>query len=87
MIRLRGTPAAARAAKALLYGRWDLFEGQYFESSPGHSFASPPPIPNWWCRYSAIDYGLDMLPLWIALAPMVLVWVYPGGLSIGADYL
>lgn len=68
-----------RSRKALLYGRWDLFEGQYFGefSAELHVCAPPDPIPDWWKRYLAIDYGLDMLAaLWIALAPDGTAWVY-----------
>lgn len=68
----------ARSKKALLYGRWDLFEGQYFEEfSPDIHICRPPDMPDWWRRYLAIDYGLDMLAaLWIALAPDGTAWVY-----------
>lgn len=67
-----------RSRKALLYGRWDLFEGQYFsEFSNEIHICSPPPIPHYWKRYLAIDYGLDMLAaLWIALSPDGTAWVY-----------
>ena len=67
-----------RSRKALLYGRWDLFEGQYFaEFSPDIHVCVPPAIPTWWKRYLSIDYGLDMLAaLWIALAPDGTTWVY-----------
>ena len=68
-----------RSRKALLYGRWDLFEGQYFGefSTELHVCVPPDPLPSWWKRYLAIDYGLDMLAaLWIALAPDGTAWVY-----------
>lgn len=67
-----------RSRKALLYGRWDLFEGQYFgEFSSDIHVAQPPDIPSWWRRYLAIDYGLDMLAaLWIALSNDGTAWVY-----------
>lgn len=68
-----------RSRKALLYGQWDLFEGQYFGefSTALHVCAPPTPIPSWWKRYLAIDYGLDMLAaLWIALEPNGTAWVY-----------
>ena len=68
-----------RSQKALLYGEWDLFEGQYFgEFSRELHVAEPPnPIPSHWKKYLAIDYGLDMLAaLWIALAPDGTAWVY-----------
>ena len=68
-----------RSRKALLYGEWDLFEGQYFGefSKDLHVCVPPDPIPPWWKRYLAIDYGLDMLAaLWIALEPNGTAWVY-----------
>ena len=68
-----------RSRKALLYGEWDLFEGQYFGefSKDLHVCPPPDPIPAWWKRYLAIDYGLDMLAaLWIALEPNGTAWVY-----------
>lgn len=67
-----------RSRKALLYGQWDLFEGQYFcEFSPELHVCPPPEFPSWWKRYLAIDYGLDMLAaLWIALSPDGTAWVY-----------
>ncbi len=69
----------SREQKALLYGEWDLFEGQYFceFSTELHVAPMPAHIPSWWKRYLAIDYGLDMLAaLWIALAPDGTAWVY-----------
>lgn len=69
----------SREQKALLYGEWDLFEGQYFCEFSTELHVAPPPacIPSWWKRYLAIDYGLDMLAaLWIALAPDGTAWVY-----------
>ncbi len=68
-----------RSRKALLYGDWNLFEGQYFgEFSPEiHVQAPPDPIPSHWRRYLSIDYGLDMLAaLWIALEDGGTAWVY-----------
>lgn len=68
-----------RSRKALLYGEWNLFEGQYFGefSVDIHVCAPPDPIPAHWRRYLAIDYGLDMLAaLWVALADDGTAWVY-----------
>lgn len=54
--------------KAMLYGDWDIFEGQYFKEFDRsihviESFI----IPKHWKRYIAMDYGLDMCAvLWIA---------------------
>lgn len=55
--------------KALLYGDWDIFEGQYFsEFSRDIHVVKPFEIPSGWRRYISIDYGLDMLAcLWTAL--------------------
>ncbi len=48
--------------KALLYGDWNIFEGQYFdEFDPEKHICKPFEIPKEWRRYRAIDYGLDML--------------------------
>lgn len=55
--------------KALLYGEWDIFAGQYFtEFSQAVHVVRPYPIPSEWDRYFVMDYGLDMLAgYWIAL--------------------
>lgn len=55
--------------KALLYGEWDLSEGQYFtEWNPDIHVIQPFPIPADWEIYRALDYGLDMLACyWIAM--------------------
>ncbi len=48
--------------RALLYGDWDLFEGQYFSDWDRASHVvSPFVIPAEWRRYFVMDYGLDML--------------------------
>ncbi len=48
--------------KALLYGVWDIFEGQFFgEFDRKIHVVKPFEIPNHWRRYMAMDYGLDML--------------------------
>lgn len=54
--------------KAMLYGDWDVFEGQYFgEFKRDIHVIEPFVIPQHWKRYIAMDYGLDMLAvLWIA---------------------
>ena len=54
--------------KALLYGSWDVFEGQYFpEWRTDLHVVEPFPVPDWWQVYRAIDYGLDQLAcLWCA---------------------
>lgn len=47
--------------RALLYGDWDIFEGQYFgEFDRSIHVCKPFVIPDYWNRYVAFDYGLDM---------------------------
>lgn len=55
--------------KAMLYGDWDVFDGQYFEEfNPDIHVVNYFEIPDGWKRYISIDYGLDMLAaLWIAV--------------------
>lgn len=64
--------------RALLYGDWNIFEGQYFpEFSEEIHVCDPFPIPDTWRRYRTIDYGLDRLAcLWIAIAPNGDIYVY-----------
>lgn len=48
--------------KALLYGDWDIFDGQYFtEWRKEIHVISPFVIPKHWKKYFTMDYGLDML--------------------------
>lgn len=48
--------------KALLYGDWDIFEGQYFTDwDRAVHVISPYKLPDEWRRYFVMDYGLDML--------------------------
>ena len=74
--RLEGLPDAQR--RALLYGDWNIFEGQYFsEFSEALHVTEPFSIPRDWRRYRTIDYGLDRLAcLWIAISPEEDVYVY-----------
>ncbi len=47
--------------KALLYGDWDIFDGQYFsEFRRDIHVIKPFEIPSHWTRYFTMDYGLDM---------------------------
>lgn len=47
---------------AWLYGRWDVFEGQFFpEFRPERHVVSASAIPAHLQTYAAFDYGLDML--------------------------
>ncbi len=67
-----------REKKALLYGDWNIFEGQYFtEFSRDKHVISPFEIPEGWRKYRTVDYGLDRLAcLWIAVSPDGHAYVY-----------
>ena len=67
-----------RERKALLFGDWDIFEGQYFtEFSYDRHVIEPFEIPGAWRRFRTIDYGLDRLAcLWIAISPDGRFFVY-----------
>lgn len=64
--------------RALLYGDWDVFEGQYFtEFRRELHVIDPFPIPAHWRRYRALDYGLDMLAcLWAAFDELGNAYIY-----------
>lgn len=55
--------------KAMLYGNWDIFDGQYFpEFNRSIHVIEPFEIPKDWRIYFTMDYGLDMLAgYWIAV--------------------
>jgi len=84
--RLKNLPDKER--KALLYGDWDIFEGQYFtEWDRKLHVVAPFPIPQGWRRYFTMDYGLDMLAgYWIAVdfygRAVVYREIYESGLII-----
>lgn len=65
--RLQNLPE--REKKALLYGDWDLFEGQYFSMwVRSVHVVKPFAVPGHWRRYFTMDYGRDMLAgLWVAV--------------------
>lgn len=47
---------------AWLFGKWDVFEGQFFtEFSTERHVIHPSDIPTSLCRFVALDYGFDML--------------------------
>lgn len=47
--------------RAMLYGDWDVFEGQYFPEFRRELHTCEPfPIPRHWRRYVVFDYGFDM---------------------------
>ena len=54
--------------KAMLFGDWDAFEGQYFpEFDRSVHVAQAFEIPETWVRFACLDYGLDMTAcLWLA---------------------
>lgn len=74
--RLEALPERER--KALLYGDWNIFDGQYFpEFSRELHVSKPFPIPKEWRRYRAFDYGLDRLACyWFAIDSARTVYVY-----------
>lgn len=74
--RLEGLSKTDR--DALLYGSWDLFEGQYFtEWDKDVHVIEPIDLPKWWRRYVVMDYGLDMFACyWIAVDTFNRAYVY-----------
>lgn len=64
--------------RAMLYGDWDAFEGQYFsEFNRNIHVIEPFVIPAHWRRYTTKDYGLDMLAnYWIAVDEQNRAYVY-----------
>lgn len=51
-----------RMKDAWLFGRWDVFEGQFFsEFDTAIHVITPFEIPFGWNRFVAFDYGFDML--------------------------
>lgn len=79
-----------RERKALLYGDWNIFEGQYFtEFQRDTHVIAPFEIPRSWRKFRTIDYGLDRLAcLWLAVSPEGDFYLYreycESGLSISA---
>lgn len=74
--RLEALPE--RDKKALLYGDWNIFDGQYFpEFDRNVHVCDPFEIPKEWRRYRAFDYGLDRLACyWIAVDSTRTAYVY-----------
>ncbi|MGN0628365.1 MAG: terminase large subunit domain-containing protein [Oscillospiraceae bacterium] len=64
--------------RALLYGDWDIFEGQFFtEWNREIHVCKPFSLPAEWRRYFVMDYGLDMLAgYWIAVDSGGRAYVY-----------
>lgn len=64
--------------RALLYGDWDIFDGQYFsEFRRDIHVIKPFAIPKHWRRYFTMDYGLDMFAgYFIAVDTLGRAYVY-----------
>lgn len=64
--------------KAMLYGDWDVYDGQFFpEFRRDIHVEEPFEIPNNWSRYIALDYGMDMFAvLFFAVDPQGDVYAY-----------
>ena len=74
--RLEALPEKEK--KALLYGDWNIFEGQYFtEFDHKKHVCEPFEIPEDWRKWRVFDYGLDRLAcLWIAMDSTRKIYVY-----------
>lgn len=74
--QLSQLPENIRAAHR--YGDWNGLSGNYFpEFSEGKHTCEAFPIPRWWRRYRALDYGLDMLACyWFAVDESGRAWCY-----------
>lgn len=74
--RLDNLPEKER--KALKYGDWDIFDGQFFnEFRRDIHVVEPFEIPKEWRIYRARDYGLDMLACyWIAVDNYMNAYVF-----------
>ena len=64
--------------QALLYGDWDIFDGQFFsEFNRNIHVCTPFEIPKDWRIYRTRDYGLDMLACyWIAMDYKMNIYIY-----------
>ncbi len=64
--------------QAMLYGNWDVFDGQFFrEFRRNIHVIEPFEIPNNWNRYIALDYGLDMFAvIFVAVDTKSIAYVY-----------
>lgn len=64
--------------KALLYGDWDIFDGQYFsEFRRDVHVCEPFEIPKDWRIFRTRDYGLDMCAtVWLAMDYHLNVYAY-----------
>lgn len=65
--------------KALLYGSWDVFEGQYFtEWDRDRHVIDPFEIPPDWRRFRSMDWGYNdpCCVLWYAVGPDSTLYIY-----------
>ena len=64
--------------QAMLYGNWDVFDGQFFrEFNRRIHVIEPFVIPETWDRYIAMDYGLDMFAvLFVAVDSKGKAYIY-----------
>jgi phage terminase large subunit len=64
--------------QAMLYGNWDIFDGQFFpEFDRKVHVIEPFEIPEHWNKYIALDYGLDMFAvLFIAVDTKGKAYIY-----------
>lgn len=64
--------------QAMLYGNWDVFDGQFFpEFNRKLHVIEPFEIPKHWNRYIALDYGLDMFAvLFVAIDTKGKAYIY-----------
>lgn len=64
--------------RAMLYGDWDAFEGQYFnEWNRDIHVIKPFEIPSNWRRFISLDYGMDMTAAyWWAVDTQGFCYVY-----------
>ena len=86
LTRLEGLPEQERKAKLL--GSWDAYEGQVFSefrilhlvSEPDNALhvIKPFPIPDWWPKILAIDWGYQAMTfaIWSAIAPSGRCYIY-----------
>lgn len=64
--------------EAWLFGRWDIFAGQFFTNfDPGVHVVEPKPILSHWHKSIALDYGMDCFAvLWFAVDEKGKVYCY-----------
>lgn len=74
--RLENLPEKEK--RALLYGDWDIFDGQFFtEFNRKIHVCTPFEIPKDWRIYRTRDYGLDMCATyWIAMDWRMHIYIY-----------